>query len=83
MDTAMQAEIRAQPPGRLIKEVAETFQGLYNRGELLSPIEIGKKVAALAGEAGEKFRGQFIDIEDAEIQAFLQENKTKLATINR
>ena len=73
VDTAIQAEIRRQPPEKIGQELSDNFHRIYANGMLSSPTPVGKIIAALAGDAGEKFRGQVISINSPEVQALLKE----------
>ncbi len=73
VDTTMQTEIRTQPAEKVGEALAGRFQGYYTSGKCLPPDLAGKVIAILAGEAGENFRGQIINITDSAVQALLQE----------
>ncbi len=72
VDTEMQADIRKQPVEKIGQEMSERFIGWHTQGVLSTAEPVGKIIAALAGEAGEQFEGQIINIADQAVQNLLQ-----------
>ena len=68
VDTTLQSEIRRQPAEKVGESLTARFQGYYEDGKCLSPDIAGGVIAALAGPAGEAFRGQVLNIADPEVQ---------------
>lgn len=83
VDTRMQEGIRNQPVEKVGQAMSDRFKENHANGALSSPEPVGKIVAALAGEAGETFGGQVIDITDPAVQALLQEKLMKHEVVER
>ncbi|GAC1641194.1 MAG: 3-oxoacyl-[acyl-carrier-protein] reductase [Herpetosiphon sp.] len=73
VDTAMQTEIREQPSAVVGEDLASRFRSYYESGRLQQPERPARLIALLAGEMGNRFNGQIVDIYSAEIQTLLQE----------
>jgi NAD(P)-dependent dehydrogenase (short-subunit alcohol dehydrogenase family) len=73
VDTAMQTDIRSQPTEKIGQELATIFHNYHASGQLSTATPVGKIIAALAGEAGEKFRTKVISISEPEVQALLKD----------
>ncbi len=72
VDTAMQAELRAQGDRAMKPEVYRRFIDHHQRGELLPPELPGHALAALALKAPLSWSGRFISWNDPEVEALLR-----------
>lgn len=73
VDTAMQTEIREQPPEVVGAATAERFRDYHDSGRLQTPDRPGRLIAALAGDAGARFNGQIVDMYTDEAQQLIGE----------
>lgn len=73
VDTAMQVDIRSQPPELVTQQTSSRFREFHASGQLQHPDRPGRLIAALAGEAGAAYHGQVVDIYSHEGQRLAEE----------